>query len=170
MVDHWWCWPRNKVSLGNSASSQTCFDQNPPPCQQLQYLADQTNIGRQHCDLYFQFVRLSRLTIMRIVVITWATLCAASFLRTPWNCHCWWQNRANPCKSHNAHTEPSLLCFSGNLFRWNFGQEPLSLPERWGLCLVLDLRKSEEEKKGATCQEKREEQKRRWGPERQLGI
>ena len=169
MVDHWWCWPRNKVSLGNSASSQTCFDQNPPPCQQLQYLADQTNIGRQHCDLYFQFVRLSRLTIMRIVVITWATLCAASFSRTPWNCQCRWQIEQILANRTMLTLSPAFfasreICFCEILVR-----NPCPCPS------VRSLSGSgfEEEwggKKGATCQEKREEQKRIWGPERQLGI
>ena len=63
----------------------------PSPLPTASVSGRSNHIGRQHCDLYFQFVRLSRLTIMWIVVITWATLCAAPFSRTPWNCHCRWQ-------------------------------------------------------------------------------
>ena len=154
MVDHWWCWPRNKVSLGNSASSQTCFDQNPPP------LANSFSLWQ---------IKPNRTTTL------WSLfpICEIIALDNYVNCGDHVSNlvrclvfenslklpmpmadRTNPCKSHNAHTEPSLLCFSGNLLLWNFGQEPLSLPERWGLCLVLDLRKSEEEKKELPAKKK----------------
>ena len=156
MVDHWWCWPRNKVSLGNSASSQTCFDQNPP-------LANSFSLWQ--IKPYRTTTLWSLFPICEIIALDNYVNCGdhvsnlvrcfvfENSLKLPLPT----ADKANPCKSHNAHTEPSLLCFSGNLLRWNLGQEALSLPERWGLCLVLNLRKSEEENKEHLAKRTKEE-------------
>ena len=169
MVDHWWCWPRNKVSLGNSASSQTCFDQNPPPCQQLQSLADQTISDDS-------------------IVISISNL---------WDYRAWqlwelWWSSEQPCALPRFRELLEIASADGRYSKSlqiaqcsHWAQPSLLLGKFafvkfWSGTLVLaralrSLSGSgfEEEwggEKGATCQEKREEQKRRWGPERQLGI
>ena len=166
MVDHWWCWPRNKVSLGNSASSQTCFDQNPPPCQQLQSLADQT---------------ISDDSIVISISNLWD-------YRAWQLCELWW-SREQPCALPRFRELLEIASADGKSLQIaqcsHWAQPSLllgkfALVKFWSGTLVLaralrSLSGSgfEEEwgrKKGATCQEKREEQKRRWGPERQLGI
>ena len=125
----------------------------PSPLPTASVSGRSNHIGRQHCDLYFQFVRLSRLTIMWIVVITWATLCAASFSRTPWNCHCRWQIEQILANRTMLTLSPAFfasreICFGEILVR-----KPCPCPSVevfvwfwiWGR-----VRK----KKGATCQEK----------------